>query len=100
MRWISVDEDLPPPGTKVTIWGTYGNSYSDSQTWILEEGTFDPQIGWSRNFMNRVYYWGECITEPSLEKKVTMELKAEKAAKKEAKNKIKKFGFNMIKKTD
>jgi len=56
MKWISVEEDLPPANTRCLVYGTHSftrsmfrdddNEDESGKRYLIIEAMFSPQVGW------------------------------------------------------
>lgn len=65
IRWISVNDDLPPYDVEVSAYGVERGMFSHKNK--IGICKFNPSTGWSGD-LNEVLFWGEKINLPVTKK--------------------------------
>lgn len=68
MRWISVEEDIPPEGVECFIYGILKSSFSGVITKLVLRGKFSYKKGWDSEPINlaEVHYWASMPALPEI----------------------------------
>jgi hypothetical protein len=70
MKWISVEEDLPPNGMRCLLYGIKDALFAP-QEFVISEGKFCYKRGWDVSSLVEVHYWTDYPNVPKEEKKIT-----------------------------